>query len=104
MIGERLKKLRVERALSQEELATQIGVQKATISRYETNRDNPSDKIKVAIAIFFDISLDYLLGVIEEPHPYFSQDIFIKLPCRMNQNERLLLSEFIGYIIYKRDA
>ena len=65
MIGERLKKLRKERKITQDDLAELIGVQKTAVSQYETNKNDPSDKIKVNIAKHLNISLDYLLGVID---------------------------------------
>ncbi|MDR1117385.1 MAG: helix-turn-helix domain-containing protein [Oscillospiraceae bacterium] len=103
MIGLRLKKLRQEKEIKQKDLAAVIGVQETAVSRYETDKDDPSDKIKTEIAKYFNISLDYLLGVIDEPVPYYNHDIFLKLPDGMRQEERILLSEFIGYIVYRRD-
>lgn len=102
MIGERLRKLRKEKRIKQEELASIIGVQKSAVSLYETDKNDPSDKVKVRIAKHLNISLDYLLGIIDDPVPYYSQDTFLKLPDDMSKEERLLISEFLGYIDYRK--
>ena len=102
MIGERLKKLRRDKKISQEELGAIIGVQSSAVSRYETDKDDPSDKIKVIIAKHFNISLDYLLGVIDEPVPYYDEGIFHRLPDGMTKEEKTMMLEFFGYLEYRR--
>ena len=64
MNGERLSDLRKDRGLTQKDLAKIIGVSENSISMYERNLNSPDDKIKVKIAKYFNISLDYLLGAI----------------------------------------
>lgn len=102
MIGERLNKLRKEKKITQEELAVIIGVQKSTVSLYEIGKNDPSDKVKIEIAKYFNISLDYLIGVIDEPIPYYSQDVFLRLPDNMSKEEKLLLSEYLDYLVYRK--
>jgi len=102
MIGERLRHLRREQGLSQEELATIIGVYKSAVSHYETNKDSPSDKIKIAIAKYFNVSMDYLLGIIDEAVPFFNQDIFLRIPKNMLSDDRNLVLELIAFLEYRR--
>ena len=103
MIGERLRKIRKEKGIKQEELGDIIGVQKSTVSLYEIGKNDPSDKVKIEIAKYFNISLDYLIGVIDEPVPYFSHDVFLKLPDDMSSEEKTLLSEYLDYIAFRRN-
>jgi transcriptional regulator with XRE-family HTH domain len=98
MIGERLKQLRKANSIKQEELAQIIGVQKSTVSLYELGKSDPSDKVKIEIAKHFHISLDYLLGVIDEPVPYYSPDIFLKLPSGMLKKEKNMLADYLDYL------
>ena len=63
MIGKFLKALREERGLSQVELAKQLDISASAIGMYEVNSREPSDDIKTKIAEYFDVSVDYLLGV-----------------------------------------
>ena len=102
MIGERLKRLRHESKLKQDELADIIGVNKSAISHYETDKDDPSDRIKIEIARHFNVSLDYLLGLIDIPIPYYDEEIFLKLPQSINQCEKKILTEFLSFVEWRR--
>ena len=61
--GEVLKELRLEKKLSQKELAKQIGVGKSIISSWELGQNQPTLPNLVAIAKFFGVSIDYLAGL-----------------------------------------
>ena len=61
--GMRLKELRQNAGLSQEQLANRIHVSKAAISNYELYNRNPSPDILIKLARIFHVSTDYLLGV-----------------------------------------
>ncbi|TCL55593.1 DNA-binding XRE family transcriptional regulator [Kineothrix alysoides] len=61
-LSDRLKKSRISVGLNQTELGKIIGVGKTTISMYETGNSTPSDEIKLKIAEYFNVSVDYLLG------------------------------------------
>lgn len=63
----RLKKLRQEKKLTQEELASEIGVSKITILRWENGeRQIKPDKAQ-ALADYFEVNLAYLLGFTDSP-------------------------------------
>lgn len=61
--GKTLKNLRKEAGLTQEQLASQIGVSKSMISFYELQARIPSPPILVKLASTFHVSADYLLGL-----------------------------------------
>lgn len=67
MFGDRLKELREDKGMRQEELAEMLNVTRATISAYETNTAFPSFLILVKIADIFEVSLDYLACRTKEP-------------------------------------
>ena len=58
----RLKELRKERRISQTELGQMIGVATSSISEYESGKISPPDELKIKIADYFGVTLDYLLG------------------------------------------
>ena len=58
---ERLKILRQEKKLLQKDVAQAINVGRTTYVKYENGDSEPSMKILVALATFFDVSTDYLL-------------------------------------------
>nr|AGS53198.1 transcriptional regulator [uncultured bacterium contig00081] len=62
-LGERLRKLRLEKHLTQTEMSRRIGVSKAMISSYELEQRQPSYGILVKFAAFFGVSADFLLGL-----------------------------------------
>ena len=67
MLGQRLRKLRVDFKLNQEELGKKIGVGKTTISQYESETRSPDTDTLQRLAEVFDVSTDYLLGRTEAP-------------------------------------
>ena len=63
--GSKLKDMRINKHLSQEQLAKRIGITKSMVSAYETSMRMPSYEVLIKIALFFNVSLDYLLGLKE---------------------------------------
>lgn len=66
-LPERIKELRKKAGLNQQDFGALFGVAKNTISQYESGKNTPNDEIKMAIAKYFDVSLDYLLGATDIP-------------------------------------
>ena len=64
--GQRLKDLRNSRGISQNELSKHIGVSKSSVNMYERDEREPGFETLEAIADFFNVNMDYLLG--REPH------------------------------------
>ena len=60
--GERLRELRQVKDVGQVELAVKINVSKGTISLWENNLREPTMSNLVALADFFEVTLDYLAG------------------------------------------
>lgn len=62
-LGNRIKTLREEKSMNQLELAKILHIGNTTLSQYESDKRVPSDTIKKKIAEYFDVSLDYLMGL-----------------------------------------
>jgi len=65
ILSERLKQLRKEHRLTQQNLADQLGVKLRTYQYYESDSDTahrPDLETLAALADFYDVSLDYLIG------------------------------------------
>lgn len=58
----RLKELRKKHGLSQEELGSILGVQKAAVCKYETGRVPLPHEVLVTLCDHFDVTADFLLG------------------------------------------
>ncbi|MBC8537423.1 helix-turn-helix transcriptional regulator [Christensenellaceae bacterium NSJ-63] len=61
-MGNKIKECRKKRGVSQEELAKQIGVKRAVISKYETGKISPRLDMVQKIARALGVSIDELLG------------------------------------------
>lgn len=67
MLGNRIRELREQYEINQQDLARYLKVAKSTLSQYETGSRVPNDDIKKAIAKKFNVSVDYLLGLTDIP-------------------------------------
>ena len=61
--GERLKYLRSEKNMGQIKLAKELGVSKSVISLWETGGSDPTLTNLIKIAVFFNVSIDFLAGL-----------------------------------------
>jgi transcriptional regulator with XRE-family HTH domain len=61
-IGSRIKELRLKKDLTQEELATRLGVKRPTLANWEIDRAAPGYAQLTEMAKIFTVSVDYILG------------------------------------------
>lgn len=66
LFGDRLKELRKNAKMTQEDLGERFNVAKNTISYWESNITKPDIETIVALSTFFGVSTDYLLGMNED--------------------------------------
>lgn len=66
--AKRLKELRVARGVSQAKVAKEIGVSRYAVYAYEKEKSAPSLEGLVALADYFGVTVDYLLGHSDTPH------------------------------------
>lgn len=62
-MGDKIKELRIAKKMTQEQLATRLGLVKASISAYEQGTKYPSLEVLVNMCQVFNVSADYLLGL-----------------------------------------
>ena len=63
----RLKELRKAKGISQLKLAMDLSTNQNTISRYETGEREPGIGELIALADYFQVSIDYLVGRTDNP-------------------------------------
>ena len=68
--GEKLQELRKKRNLSQKEVASRLGLHTKTISNYENDSVTPSVEVLIQLAILYNSSVDYILGLSKRTHLY----------------------------------
>ena len=70
ILAERLVSLRSERKLSRREVAAATGITERTYQRYENSERDPSAPVLLALAEYYHVSADYLLGRTDRQEPY----------------------------------
>lgn len=85
MRGDRLRRLRTDLDITQEELAHKLGMGVRQVWRYENDENAPSSDILGRIAATLGVSSDYLLGLVDDPSPR-------TLPGDLSPRERAALS------------
>jgi len=68
LLGDRIKLLRKEQGITQEQLADYLNVSRQSVTGYENDGVEPSLNVLIKIADKFNISADYLLGRTKEKH------------------------------------
>lgn len=63
IFAQRLRELRQDKHLSMKQLAKELNTTDAAISNWENEINEPKISYLVSIAIFFNVSTDYLLGL-----------------------------------------
>ena len=67
--SERLRKLRASQNVSQAKLASILGMSERVIRYYEAATKEPTLSVLVALADYFQVSIDYLVGRSDDPSP-----------------------------------
>ena len=60
--GKRLMEARKKKALSQSDVAHELGTKSPVIGRYERDEAKPSIEVAAKLAVLLEVSLDYLVG------------------------------------------
>ena len=67
---ERIRNLREDNDLKQKDIAKVLNVAQTTYSDYENGKINLPTSILIKLSEYYDTSVDYLLGLTDEPVPY----------------------------------
>lgn len=73
--GNKLKQLRLENNMTQEELSNILNVSRATVGRYENDERFPDKNILEKIADFFEVSIDFLFERVYKKNGHFQTNI-----------------------------
>ena len=97
--NERLKQLRQQEGLTQRELAKSIEVGRTTISEYESGKIVPKQEGLLKLANYFNVSVDYLTGVSDEPATRQSNEH--ELDKLLNTLDYILMNEYDSPVMYE---
>lgn len=103
-----LKELRIQAGISQQQLADVIGVSQQSINKYENHNIEPDIRTLVALADYFETSVDYLIGHTDiihiiEPVAQFDLNMqesalimdFRKLSARQEESVQAVLNGYL---------
>ena len=103
-IGEKIKKLRQEKNVSQAVLGEIVGVHEKHISRYERGISQPSTEVLRKMAEFFSVSIDFLVGegdfYFENPNDNELFDYFEEAN-RLEDEDKNIIKGVLDAIIFK---
>ena len=97
--NERLKQLRQQEGLTQRELAKSIEVGRTTISEYESGKIVPKQEGLLKLANYFNVSVDYLTGVSDNPATRQSNEH--ELDKLLNTLDYILMNEYDSPVKYE---
>ena len=92
-MGEKLKSLRLEKNLTQKQIADRIGLAVSAVSSYESGSRYPSYDVLVKLSRIFHVSTDYLLGITDKRNV----DV-----TGLNDNEIELVSQLVDMLRSKK--
>ena len=105
MLGNKIKLLREELNINQEELAKRINVSPSTIAMYETNKRQPNYETLSKLADIFNCTIDYLLGKSDKRNNDIDYDpdlLTIGLSTKdydISEEKKQQIEEFAKYVL-----
>ena len=100
-LSDRIKALRLDSGLTQEEFGRLFGIVKSTVSLYESGKSTPDDGLKKQIAKHFEVSLDFLMGATDDPTPYRDVNYDIDAERDFDAELEELLKDEEGLVAFK---
>lgn len=88
-LHEKLKALRNRDNISQNALAKQMNLTRATINAWEMGINYPNSQSLIMLADFFNVSVDYLLGLDDREMLNIS---------KLNDREKKMIAEMVKYL------
>ncbi len=66
----RIRSLREDHDLTQKKIASILNMSQTGYSKYETGENDIPTRILINLSLYYDTSIDYLLGITDEQKPY----------------------------------
>lgn len=100
IFGKRLRELRKSKGITQTELSLVLNVTYYAVCNYERGKNMPSDDIKIMLARYFNVSIDYMMGLSDDPYIHDNNSVVL-LPKNLNPLARKDIEVSIQKIITK---
>lgn len=106
--GAKLRALRQEHELTQDQLAKKLDTSKSNISKYESDSIEPNMRTLVLIATYFNVSIDYLLGNSQDAETIQTSSVLdqellnyfheIQKIALLSDNEKRFVKKFFPFV------
>lgn len=91
-----IKKLRISHNLSQPELAEILGISMSMLGMIEQGRRNASDDVKLKLCNYFNVSMDYLMGLTTYNFPVKEIETKLKKLCLSSYEYDRLIDNWVN--------
>ena len=98
-IAEKLKKLRKNKNITQEQLAEKLDISRSKVSSWETNRRDMSITEAIKLANIYEVSLDNLFEINE-----ITEEEYIKISDKFIKRKNISLEQKVKIIELLRDT
>lgn len=99
--GERLRKLRQDRELKQEQIAAILNVSPSSVGMYERGEREPSLDTLIKLSEFYKVSLDYLLKGKKEDDILLNRNLYFFDSSNLSNEELEEIKKHIEFVRYK---
>lgn len=109
IFARRLRDMLWEKRMSQTELAQRLSVSRRTVSAYANGHCFPSVEHLKEMNKIFNVSVDYLLGISDDPSPVvqdqFAEDVFVlrRSYARMSEEDQKAVLRMVQSIVREVD-
>lgn len=109
MVGDHLKQLREVKGISQKQVAQELRIPYNTYRNYEKNVNEPNNEMLVKLALYFNVSADYLLDLNlvdneKSPPPVKDErEVLKETLMQLDDNSLIELEKFLDYLIWKEE-
>lgn len=109
MKGNRIKLLREEKKIRQDELAKVLSISPSAVGMYERDEREPNDEITLKLAEYFSVTTDYLLGKSDIRNPITIDEDKINLAFSsgysgLNETNKNIINATIAGLLAKQKS
>lgn len=109
-IGQRLRELRLKNNLKQDDIIKRFSLSSGRYSQYETGKRRPDYELLMALADFYHVSIDYLLGhEVAQPDPPADtsepadiKELIAKELPNMDAEDAAMMGQFMQFLKIKK--
>lgn len=91
-----LKIIRNEHGISQQTLAAVLGITQQSVNKYENHKIEPDIDTLIAMANYFEVTVDYLIGRTDENNqPVKSSNSLLNKYSQLSKSEKICIDTLI---------